>query len=1436
MKKGILLWGMFTLGCLCCTNLFAQSGYFWVGDSGLWSQAPSHWATTSGGNVFHNSVPGPLDTVHFDQNSGTGAYTVTLDVAVATTECFDLSIDVGANNFELVGELHVFGSLDIQGSADVDQLELTFRSRSQGETIRSGSNPIKEMILDGEDGEWTLQDSLHILSGLIDCLDLVVYAGTLRTGDFPISTDGILVVVGTRTPTANRHFDGGSSRIYTHFSVPVGCGYHFRANGANSSVDLDSTHFLMDAVANATTARIQIESVVGPAQIYKVEILGDGFATLSLADGSEIDVLEQVGTDPVELDLWGDITLDSLQMNGAGGALILQSGKTYTIRDHLFLHSDCQLPTTLRTEVVSGQATLASSTTNLSVDLLRMGNIHANVTGTASATRIIEDAAFNPLGNTGWNPYDTLAIPALYWIGGLPQSAGDNLWNNAQNWSNVSGGPPQTCIPIPTTTVYFDVASFGAGSSEPLLVNSGPVAKCHDLIWSGTQGSHEILGEIEIYGSLALQDVVDCDETELIFRSSSLGETIETSSNAIKEIAIDGENGEWTLLDSLSIVTGLIDCQDLTIYAGTFRTGDFPIDTDGIVIISGGLTPTANRHFDGGASRIHTHFSVPVGCGYHFRARSAGTSVDLDSTHFIMDAVANITTSRIVIENTVGPADIYRVEIVQAGYSTLDLEDGSTIEVLDQTGGAPVLLDFLGSIEFDTLQFNGVGGELILQAGKTYAINDHIQIASDCAFPTTLRTEVVSGQATLASTTTDILLSDLRMGNIHAAVSDSSASTRTIEDPAFNPLGNTGWDHYDTLSVPVLYWIGGRAQSAGDNLWNNPQNWSATSNGPPVSCIPLPTTDVYMDVGSFLTSSTNPILTSGTPEAKCKDLIWSGSLGTHEVIGEIEVYGSLALRDVVDCDQLDLIFRSDTLGQTIETSSNAIKEMTLDGNGGGWTLVDSLSIVTGLINCQDLVLYAGTFDTGDQPINTDGITILSGGLTPNATRHFDGGTSRIHTHFSVAVGCGYQFRARSSGTTVDLDSTYFLMDAVANATTSRLVIEDAVGATDLFAVEVTGNGFTTLDLPDNSTVHRARQLDLNPSVWTILGSMALDTVIVNGAGGELIFERGKTFQVNDSIQLNGNGCFPLTVKTTENNATAILQSLPAIDTDFLKLQDITVTGGATYNAGGNSQDDGGNTGWVFVGDTWTTTPYGNVLCVLDQDSVVLSILDYSYAQLWDWGNGNTDSTLLLRNDTIINVYLNYGLNCEFTDSTTIEFKTTQVLPATVLNFQGRWEAGVVKLTWEAKPNAQLDRFRVLESRDGERFSLLSTVSVSGAVQYRTEDANPIGTHKFYRLHTWDQNGNSTYSAIIRVVLKAEMPELYPNPATDFVTLTVPDDWKGGAGTLNLVDPKGQVLHHQRLSLLQNQIEIDLSFLAKGLYRIQLISEKGNRSAHTVVKQ
>ncbi|MEZ4939685.1 MAG: choice-of-anchor D domain-containing protein [Saprospiraceae bacterium] len=87
-------------------------GYYWVGDSGNWSEFGTHWATSSGGSVFHLQVPSFSDNVYFDANSfTTTGQTVNLDIVGECRNMNWLSALFSPTFTGSVADLNIFGNL-----------------------------------------------------------------------------------------------------------------------------------------------------------------------------------------------------------------------------------------------------------------------------------------------------------------------------------------------------------------------------------------------------------------------------------------------------------------------------------------------------------------------------------------------------------------------------------------------------------------------------------------------------------------------------------------------------------------------------------------------------------------------------------------------------------------------------------------------------------------------------------------------------------------------------------------------------------------------------------------------------------------------------------------------------------------------------------------------------------------------------------------------------------------------------------------------------------------------------------------------------------------------------------------------------------------------------------------------------------------------------
>ena len=183
MKKRITILVMAILTSIGCNAL----NYYWVGGSGNWSDFNNHWATTSGGNIFHNQVPQSTDNVFFDALSFTPAmHTVTVDQTII--QCADMTwaglptmppIFNGnsSDTLRIFGSLTLATGMNFNFNGQVSMEAITAKTITTSDAIINGS-----LTFNGIGGSWTLQDGLRVAN--------VIYLnnGTLNTDNKNVNT------------------------------------------------------------------------------------------------------------------------------------------------------------------------------------------------------------------------------------------------------------------------------------------------------------------------------------------------------------------------------------------------------------------------------------------------------------------------------------------------------------------------------------------------------------------------------------------------------------------------------------------------------------------------------------------------------------------------------------------------------------------------------------------------------------------------------------------------------------------------------------------------------------------------------------------------------------------------------------------------------------------------------------------------------------------------------------------------------------------------------------------------------------------------------------------------------------------------------------------------------------------------------------------------
>jgi hypothetical protein len=157
----------------------------------------------------------------------------------------------------------------------------------------------------------------------------------------------------------------------------------------------------------------------------------------------------------------------------------------------------------------------------------------------------------------------------------------------------------------------------------------------------------------------------------------------------------------------------------------------------------------------------------------------------------------------------------------------------------------------------------------------------------------------------------------------------------------------------------------------------------------------------------------------------------------------------------------------------------------------------------------------------------------------------------------------------------------------------------------------------------------------------------------------------------------------------------------------------------------------------------------------------------------------------------------------------------------------------IRLDWATSLEIDNKGFDIERSTDGIHFNKVGWVDGNGnstqTIKYKFDDKTVLtNTVYYYRLKQIDFDGDEEYSTIVSAMIKDgsgfALNELYPNPATNKVTIEVSAD-VNQAAFVKVFDVLGQIVTEKewQLSTGTNKLELDLVEFASGTYSVSLFS-------------
>ena len=189
-----------------------------------------------------------------------------------------------------------------------------------------------------------------------------------------------------------------------------------------------------------------------------------------------------------------------------------------------------------------------------------------------------------------------------------------------------------------------------------------------------------------------------------------------------------------------------------------------------------------------------------------------------------------------------------------------------------------------------------------------------------------------------------------------------------------------------------------------------------------------------------------------------------------------------------------------------------------------------------------------------------------------------------------------------------------------------------------------------------------------------------------------------------------------------------------------------------------------------------------------------------------------------------------------------DFAIQSVLPVSWLSFTAQKLNNVsVSVKWSTTNEFNNKSYEVQRSNDGANFSSIAQVSAGNdpakVEQYNYTDFKALGGANYYRIKQTDANGNSSYSAIAKVILDDNMTlwSIQPNPVKTAASFYTRRNMTNVS--INIYTSAGKNIYRTQRSIISagEQIVIPVSNLAKGIYFVKVKSNEGSKTEKLVVE-
>ncbi|MEJ8841258.1 T9SS type A sorting domain-containing protein [Lacibacter sp. H375] len=165
---------------------------------------------------------------------------------------------------------------------------------------------------------------------------------------------------------------------------------------------------------------------------------------------------------------------------------------------------------------------------------------------------------------------------------------------------------------------------------------------------------------------------------------------------------------------------------------------------------------------------------------------------------------------------------------------------------------------------------------------------------------------------------------------------------------------------------------------------------------------------------------------------------------------------------------------------------------------------------------------------------------------------------------------------------------------------------------------------------------------------------------------------------------------------------------------------------------------------------------------------------------------------------------------------TASITVSGTLPVQLLSFNGRLLNGQSQLNWKTATEINASHYLIERSSDGINFLSIGSVAATGnsvaETTYQFVDVSPLASFNYYRLKMVDEDGKSSYSAVIKLYSSSSIRvTASPNPFDQLINIQATVEASGDA-YIRLFDQHGRIMYNTIRSVFKGTNAIQLNNL------------------------